>query len=274
MELLNREILILKLLVAEKSITKTAERAGVQQPAVSKILNQIEQKLERKLFLRTPAGLKPTPFAIELSHMASEAQIKWDNSVTHLLEKEKRIEGTYSLGCHPMLAKIYLTAAYPKLINEHPHLMLNLVLEPSKTITQKVIDGELNFGIVANPIRQPELVIKSISQEAVSLYQCGKLESHSTIYYNPDMLDITRVLRSLKGYKHVSIRDYQLILSLVASKKGQAAILPNTLAEKEPSLSIASKPYFKTEIKLIYRKDLQKTPAVEAILKELKSLTP
>lgn len=272
MELLNREISILRLLIEEKNITRAAERAGLQQPAVSKILNQLEKKVERRLFLRTSAGLKPSVFALELNRLACEMKTSWSKSINRLLEKESGIEGTFFIGCHSIVAKSYLARTFVSLLNQYPHLHLNLILEPSRSITQRVAKGEIHFGLVANPIKHPELISKPMGQEHVYLYTNGTTKKNSVLYYNPEMIDVERFTRQFKNYKLVAIADYQLILAFLKEKENQSAILPSFLGENEQRLKVASKSFYKTDIKLIYRQDLYKSPACEIILEELRKL--
>jgi hypothetical protein len=272
MELLNREISILKLLIEEENITRAAERAGLQQPALSKILMQLEKRLERKLFSRTSDGLKPSPFAIELNRIATETELIWGQSINRLLEKESRVEGTFFIGCHPIIANIYLSETFARLQNKFPLLQLNLVLDPSRVITQKVAKGEIHFGLVANPIKHPELVTKPINQEQVYLYARGFLKTGSVVYFNPDMIDVGSFTRQLKNYKLVPISDYQVMVNVLNAQEQQGAILPSSLGNADTTLKIMSKSFYKTDIKLIYRQDLLKSFAVNMILNELREL--
>ena len=54
-------------LLAERSVSKVAERLGLTQPAVSNSLARLRKLLGDELFLRTPAGMEPTPFAEQLA---------------------------------------------------------------------------------------------------------------------------------------------------------------------------------------------------------------
>lgn len=272
MNFFNREISIIKLLVEEKNISRAAQRAGLQQPALSKILMQLEKRLKRKLFSRTSGGLLPSAFVIELNKIITKTETLWEKSFNDLLDKETRVEGRFSIGCHGVIAQAYLSSTYVELRARHPHLDLVLELGPSKVITQKVALGEIHFGIVANPVKHPELVIKPICQEHVYLYSSGHLESESLIYYHPDMINVSKLIRQFKTYRYVPVSDYHLILRLVERKQNQGAILPSSIGLQLPALQIKSRSLYKADIKLIYRLDLHKSHAVSVILQELRDL--
>lgn len=272
MEFLNRDIAMIRLLIEEKNITRAAERAGLQQPALSKILMQLESKLERKLFSRTTNGLIPSPFAYELARIAAESEAFWSQSLNSLLEKETRVEGTFTIGCHSVIASSFLMKAFAGLHNKYPHLDLNLILEPSRSVTQKVVKGEIHFGLVANPINQPDLVKKTIRQENVYLYAHGSLTDGSVVYFNPEMIDVNKFTRVLQKYKLVSISDYRVIMDLLEAQENQGAILPSHLGREKPDLKVSSKSFYKSDIKLIYRHDLYKSFAVSVVFEELRKL--
>ena len=51
----------------ERSVTRAAERLHLTQPAVSYALARLREKFDDPLFLRTAAGMQPTPVAFALA---------------------------------------------------------------------------------------------------------------------------------------------------------------------------------------------------------------
>jgi DNA-binding transcriptional LysR family regulator len=60
-------LLVFKHLLAERSVTRVAEVMDLSQPAVSNALARLRRLLGDELFLRTPSGMEPTPFAEQLA---------------------------------------------------------------------------------------------------------------------------------------------------------------------------------------------------------------
>lgn len=54
-------------LMAERKVSKVAENLGLGQPAISNALARLRKLLGDELFLRTSAGMQPTPFAEQLA---------------------------------------------------------------------------------------------------------------------------------------------------------------------------------------------------------------
>ena len=63
---LNQLVLFQQLMV-ERSVSKVAEKLGLTQPAVSNTLAKLRRQFGDDLFVRTPTGMMPTPFAEQLA---------------------------------------------------------------------------------------------------------------------------------------------------------------------------------------------------------------
>jgi len=60
-------LVVFKHLLAERSVSRVAEVLGLTQPAVSNALARLRKLMDDELFLRTPSGMEPTPFAEQLA---------------------------------------------------------------------------------------------------------------------------------------------------------------------------------------------------------------
>jgi len=64
--------IVLHALMEERSVTRTGERLGKTQSAISNALKRLRQRFGDPLFVMTPQGLVPTPRAEELQAMTRE----------------------------------------------------------------------------------------------------------------------------------------------------------------------------------------------------------
>lgn len=69
---LNQLVLFHQLTI-ERSVSKVAETLGISQPAVSNSLAKLRRQLGDALFVRTAAGMVPTPFAEQLALPVGQA---------------------------------------------------------------------------------------------------------------------------------------------------------------------------------------------------------
>jgi DNA-binding transcriptional LysR family regulator len=60
-------LVIFEAILRNRSVIGAAERLNLSQPAVSHALNRLRLQLKDQLFIRTPAGMMPTPRAEQLS---------------------------------------------------------------------------------------------------------------------------------------------------------------------------------------------------------------
>ncbi len=60
-------LLVFDALLRERSVMRAAEALALSQPALSHALNRLRHLLNDRLFIRTPAGMMPTPRAEELA---------------------------------------------------------------------------------------------------------------------------------------------------------------------------------------------------------------
>jgi DNA-binding transcriptional LysR family regulator len=60
-------LLIFQAVLRDRSVNRAAARLNLSQPAVSHALNRLRIQLKDQLFIRTPAGMMPTPRAEQLS---------------------------------------------------------------------------------------------------------------------------------------------------------------------------------------------------------------
>ncbi len=66
-------LVIFNQLLVERRVSKVAETLGLSQPAVSNSLARLRKLLGDELFLRTPTGMEPTPYAEQLAESVTYA---------------------------------------------------------------------------------------------------------------------------------------------------------------------------------------------------------
>ncbi len=68
-------LVVFKHLLAQRSVSRVAEAMNLSQPAVSNALARLRKLLGDELFLRTPSGMEPTPFAQQLAPGVTDALV-------------------------------------------------------------------------------------------------------------------------------------------------------------------------------------------------------
>ena len=60
-------LVVFNQLLLDRSVSTSAEKLGLTQPAVSNALKRLRSVLKDELFLRTSRGMEPTPYALHLA---------------------------------------------------------------------------------------------------------------------------------------------------------------------------------------------------------------
>lgn len=81
-------LVMLEALISERHVTRAAKRLGVTQPAMTSALNRVRAIFDDPLLVRTPAGMVPTPKALELLGPTREIL----RSIDHILDRQKHFD--------------------------------------------------------------------------------------------------------------------------------------------------------------------------------------
>jgi DNA-binding transcriptional LysR family regulator len=266
---LKKDLQYFLILCETQNISAAAEAAGIQQPGLSKSLKSLEAELDAPLFYRVHRGLKLTPLGESLKSSLFKINELWNELLDESLEKLEAIAGNFTLGVHQTIGENSLDKFYTDIVEKNRGLTLKLVFKRSPEVVEGVIQQEIDFGIVAEPFSHPDLVMKKLKTEYLGLWSAVRSpDQDSMLYYNPEMIQIAKVLKGYKGYKKVPIGCYSTIANLLLKGKG-VGLLPSSVAEKHKDLQRIGKKLKTVDIILIYRFDLLKTPATQHIVKTI-----
>lgn len=253
------------------NLTKAATRLGISQPSLSLAMQRLEQSVGTILLIRTRQGTKLTKAGERLLVETRQLLSRWEELRGHTLSTMNEVRGRFSLGCHPSVARYALPLFLPNLLTKYPDLEIGLQHDLSRTITQKVLTLELDLGIVVNPQPHPDLIMKSLAKDTVTLWQAKHLQAKDVLIAEPSLAQTQAILRKLKRQgtifkRRIESSNLEVIASLVSSGTG-VGILPTRVAEAEGTNLSAVKgaPTFSDEIFLVYRVENKGVRAIQAL---------
>ena len=266
------------------NVSRAAERLGISQPTLSLAVKRLEDSFGTPLLIRTKSGVKLTHAGQRLVSQARNLLNEWERIRDETLKAESEIRGRYLIGCHPSVALYALPKIVSKILIEHPSLELKLVHDLSRRITEDVISFQSDFGIVVNPWEHPDLIIKPICKDEVTLWvpkRPSKLQDpksgEAVLICDPDLAQSQSIQKQLarKGMhftRVVTSSNLEVIASLVASQAG-IGILPGRVASRVKDLKpLPGAPKFIDSHCLIFRADAQKSKASRALAKRILDL--
>lgn len=268
-----------------KNISRAAERLGLSQPSLSSSIKRLEESLGSTLLIRNRSGVQLTKSGKELFHRGRILLLNWEQLRADVNKKEKDISGQYSIGCHPSVALYTLSCFLPQLLKKYSELEVKLHHDLSRKITESVISFELDFGIVVNPVKHPDLVIKELCTDEVLFWTAKKPSATQSLdpqkgvlICDLNLMQAQKLLSQLQkkkmGFKRlIQSNNLEVITDLTVSGAG-VGILPRRVATRQSpehlSLLDDRLPIFKDRICLIYRADTQKTKGSQIIIEEIK----
>lgn len=269
-----------------QNISRAAERLGITQPSLSSAMKRLEDSLGVTLFIRGRTGVQLTKAGKELLGRGRLLILNWEQLRADVNKKETGMSGQYVIGCHPSVALYSLSHFLPKLMQQYSELEIKLTHDLSRKITEGVISFEIDFGIVVNPVRHPDLVIHELCTDDVLFWTASKPSSTQSLNSKTgvlicdlNLMQVQKLVDDLQknghGFKRtIQSSSLEVITDLTASGAG-VGILPGRVATRIPSQKLrpleGSLPVFKDKICLIYRADAQKTYGSRMIIDAIKT---
>lgn len=144
---LNQLVLFQELMV-ERRVSKVAEKLGITQPAVSNTLAKLRRTLGDELFLRTPAGMVPTPYAEQLSEPIGYALGMIHSGLNQQIRFEPaKVKGSMTIGMTDIGEIVFLPTLLDRLKREAPSLMINTVRTTAVNLREDMESGKVDLAI-------------------------------------------------------------------------------------------------------------------------------
>jgi DNA-binding transcriptional LysR family regulator len=258
-----------------QNLSRAAERLGVTQPTLSLAMQKLERSIGSALLIRSKAGIKLTKAGQLFSVQARALLDQWEKIQDGAVRDQTEIRGRFSIGCHPSVAMYALPGFLPALLEKHPDLEIGLHHDLSRKITEAVISSRLDFGLVINPIRHPDLIIQNLGRDEVTFWTAAKCRSPGVLICDPSLAQTQALLlktRDVPRGRIIETSSLEVACALVAEGLGQA-ILPTRVAQQNRRFQlkkVAKCPSVYDTIALVSRMDLQKTMAARTIIDAIK----
>ncbi|MDT7838623.1 LysR family transcriptional regulator [Aquabacterium sp. OR-4] len=144
---LNQLVLFQQLMV-ERRVSKVAENLGLTQPAVSNTLAKLRRQFGDDLFVRTPAGMMPTPFAEQLAEPIGYALGMIHSGLNqHTRFLPSSVKRTITIGMTDIGEIVFLPALVERLRQEAPGLSLATVRTTATTLRDDMEAGKVDLAI-------------------------------------------------------------------------------------------------------------------------------
>jgi len=141
-------LVVFNQLLVERRVSKVAENLGISQPAVSNSLAKLRKLFGDELFLRTPKGMEPTPFADQLAESVSYALAMIHSGVNQRTTFEPATaKRAFTIGMTDIGEIYFLPALIERLRTEAPGITLSTVRNAAVNLRDELESGKVDVGI-------------------------------------------------------------------------------------------------------------------------------
>ena len=144
---LNQLVLFHQLMV-ERRVSKVAENLGLTQPAVSNTLAKLRRQFGDELFVRTPAGMMPTPFAEQLAEPIGYALGMIHSGLNQQSHFDPaNVKRSVTIGMTDIGEIVFLPGLVERLRQAAPGVSLCTVRTTATTLRDDMESGKVDLAI-------------------------------------------------------------------------------------------------------------------------------
>jgi DNA-binding transcriptional LysR family regulator len=133
------------------SFSGAARQIGVGQPAVSKTIAQLEDRLQVRLLLRSTHGLTPTDAGLRFYERAKAAIQEADEAELEARGAGAGLTGQLRVSAATTFARLLIVPRLPEFLERHPDLGIDLILDDRVIdLVAEGVDVSLRMGELAS----------------------------------------------------------------------------------------------------------------------------
>ena len=185
-------------LYEERSISKTANKLYVSQPAISYSLKELENSLGYTLFNRNSKGIEPTLEAKELYNYISTAFNILNDAEEHVKNLNNLNIGNIRIGVPSHIGVLSLTDYINKFRKDYPNIKFSIISKTIEEMVEMLETRKLDMIIAMLPITSEKKLTKINLNEV-----------HNCFAYNK------KILPNIKIKEEKDLLKYPLILPII-----------------------------------------------------------
>ena len=289
-----RHIEVFYAIMRAGSITEAARVLNVTQPAVSAALKQLESRLKMRLFDRTGGRLQATPEAKAL--LPDVAEIFGRIGAVERLSQDLAggARGVFSIAATPPLCDGFVAKSVATFIARRPGVKVNLHSIASAVVLDRVINREVDLGVVYEPVVSSAVQVDELSRAAIgcimparhalakrATIRVGDLAPYPVITYLPQALlrrYIDRALSDRKSTLNISVQTGTAATAIMIAVHGAGiALVETSLFSARPLPGFVVRPIEpKVELKILLLRPRQEagSKVLTDFIEHLRSVFP
>ena len=158
MNLSLRQLSTFREVMRSGSISQAARAVGRTQPAVSTMVQTLEDQLGFALFLRSHGKLTPTPEAYFFLEECEDILNRVERTERTLERISSLQSGKLKIACHPAASSVFLPRLLTTFLSDRDNLEISLIMRSSDVIEDLIASQQYDLGFAETP--QPRASIR------------------------------------------------------------------------------------------------------------------
>ncbi|MFB5664063.1 LysR family transcriptional regulator [Alteribacillus sp. HJP-4] len=153
----------------EKSFSKASDKLLVSQPSLSKVIQQLEEELQIRLFDRTTRHLEIT---VEGEMIRTHAQkvLRDVEDLTKAADDIKsRKKGSFKFGLPPVIGSSFFPHIIASFRKQFPEAKMQIIEEGAKIMEQSLLEGKVDVGVAILPVDNEQFEVIPIVERELLL---------------------------------------------------------------------------------------------------------
>ncbi len=156
--------------VAEtKSFSKASEIIHLTQPAVSLLVQAIEETYETKLFDRTSNTVTLTPAGEMLYKYAKEILNLYAAAEKNIGEITGFVKGRITIGASTTIANYMLPGIIADFRKTHPKIKVHMLVGNTKRVVEFLNGGNIDIGLVEGDVARQKMIVDKLAADELVL---------------------------------------------------------------------------------------------------------
>ncbi|NSX89026.1 LysR family transcriptional regulator [Agrobacterium tumefaciens] len=194
----GRQIEAFRAVMLTGGMTTAAETLRITQPAISRLIRDLEDDLKIALFHRRGNQITPTVEATAFLAEVERSYLGMDQLRTFVVDLRNSLTGSLRIAALPAMALGFMPYCLAKFSGTRPKLSITLDGIPSHLVLERVAGGQFELGFAAVPADRPMLNTTPIKARAVVVMPEGHpLAKNETV--SADQLRNERIVMLDRG---------------------------------------------------------------------------
>ncbi|WP_158899752.1 LysR family transcriptional regulator [Burkholderia sp. L27(2015)] len=279
-----------------RSLTRAAEALFVTQSALSLTIQHLEQDLGVSLFNRTTRRLDLTEAGEEFLPSAKRLLHEFDSTIGDMRALGKCERGRVGVAAVPSVMALLLPEAVATYIDAFPGIDVYLREDNSESVQQRIINGDVDFGICSPWEADPELVFEPLLEDSFGVVfaphhalaestgeiSWDEIGEYRIIGFSPDLgmqhqLSNTPGLSEEVRQPRYRVSNTATIETLLMRGLG-VSVMSALAAQRTPlnrlNLRLLSQPVLTRSVGVVRREGKAFSPAATAMLAHIRKAVP